>query len=112
LLEATTVDETRNCFPVLEEKKLKNGTMKLVSIEGTPVLLINQTGQIFAIDNRCPHMGCRFSDGSLDGFFIVCPCHEWHFNLKTGKCEVEPAFRLRMYEVWVELGQIWVKIEE
>jgi nitrite reductase/ring-hydroxylating ferredoxin subunit len=63
--------------PVLGEKGLQEGTMKLVLVEGTPVLLIKQFGQIFAIDNRCPHMGCGLSNGTLDGLVIVCPCHEW-----------------------------------
>jgi nitrite reductase/ring-hydroxylating ferredoxin subunit len=36
--------------PVLDENELQEGTMKLVSVEGSPVLLIKQSGQIFAID--------------------------------------------------------------
>ena len=46
-------------FVALDEKDLTEGTMKLVSVEGEPVLLIKQAGKIFAIDNRCPHMGLR-----------------------------------------------------
>ena len=56
--------ESDNFVPVLEEKDLQEGTMKLVRVEGYPVLLIKQLGQIFAIDNRCPHMGLRFFGGN------------------------------------------------
>jgi 3-phenylpropionate/trans-cinnamate dioxygenase ferredoxin subunit len=97
---------------VLEEKELQEGTMKLIRVEGSAVLLIKQSGQIFAIGNRCPHMGCGFSGGALDGLVIVCPCHDWHFNLKTGEYEEEPSLKLTVYEWKIESGKIWVKLEE
>jgi nitrite reductase/ring-hydroxylating ferredoxin subunit len=104
--------ESENFVPVLEEKELQEGTMKLVRVEGTPVLLIKQSGQIFAIDNRCPHQGCAFSGGTLEGVVIICPCHDWHFDLKTGEYENEPGMKLTMYEWKIESGKIWVNIEE
>ena len=98
--------------PVLEEKELQEGTMKLIRVESLPILLIKQSGQIFAIDNRCPHMGCAFSGGRLDGDVIVCPCHDWRFNLKTGEYEVDPAMKLVFYEWKIESGKISVKLDE
>ncbi len=98
--------------PVLEEKELQEGKMKLLSVEGTPVLFIKQNGKIFVIDNRCPHMGCGFSGGTLDGFVIVCPCHDWRFNLETGEYEDEPSMTLTKYEWKVKSGKIWVKLEQ
>ncbi|MCW4025263.1 MAG: Rieske (2Fe-2S) protein [Candidatus Bathyarchaeota archaeon] len=95
----------------LEENQLQNGTMKLVRIEGTPVLLIKQENQIFAIDNRCPHMSCGFSGGELDGFTIICPCHDWRFSLLTGEYEEEPAFRLLFYRWKIVDGKILVEIK-
>ena len=101
-----------NFFPALDEKELEEGAMKLVSVEGTPILLVKQAGQIFAVDNRCPHQGCGFSGGTLDGNVIVCPCHEWRFNLETGEYEEEPAFRLTKYDWKIRDGKIWVKLED
>ncbi len=98
--------------PVLDENKLQEGTMKLVSVEGSPVLLIKQSGQIFAIDNRCPHMGCAFSGGDLEGFLIVCPCHDWHFDLKTGEYQDEPSIKLTKYDLKIKSGKIWIQLEE
>ena len=97
---------------VLDEKELSEGTMKLVRMRGTPILLIKQKGQIFAIDNRCPHQNCGFSGGSLDEMWIICPCHDWRFDLETGLCEQGPGFELVMYDWKVEAGKIWVRVEE
>lgn len=98
--------------PVLDEKELVEGKMKLVSIEGVPVLFVKQQGKIFVIDNRCPHQGCGFSGGSLDGLVIICPCHEWRFSLETGEYEEEPLMKLTMFEWKVKSGKIWVKLDE
>ena len=98
--------------PVLEENALQEGKMKLVSVEGTPVLFIKQQGKIFVIDNRCPHMSCSFSGGTLDGLAIVCPCHEWRFDLRTGEYQDEPAIKLTKYDWKIKSGKIWVRLEE
>jgi 3-phenylpropionate/trans-cinnamate dioxygenase ferredoxin subunit len=106
------MNEMENFFPALEERELKDGSMKLVSVEGTAILLIKQFGKIFAVDNRCPHQGCGFSGGTLDDGVIVCPCHEWRFNLESGEYEEEPAFKLAKYEWKIKDGKIWVKLED
>jgi len=88
------------------------GTMKLIRVESLPILLIKQSGQIFAIDNRCPHMACGFSGGTLEGMVIICPCHDWRFDLKTGEYDQDPSMKLLKYEWKTESGKIWVKIDE
>jgi nitrite reductase/ring-hydroxylating ferredoxin subunit len=96
----------------LEENQLHNNTMKLVRVEGVPVLLIKQEGEIFVFDNRCPHMGCSFFGGTLEGFTIICPCHDWRFSLKTGEYEHEKSFKLVFYRFKISEGKIWVEIPE
>jgi nitrite reductase/ring-hydroxylating ferredoxin subunit len=98
--------------PVLVEQELGEGKMKCLSVEGSTVLFIKQQGKIFVIDNRCPHQGCGFSGGTLDGFVIVCPCHDWRFNLETAEYEEEPGFKLTKYEWKIKSGKILVKLEE
>ena len=98
--------------PVLGEKELEEGKMKRISVNGTPVLLIKQKGKIFAIDNRCPHQACAMSGGSLDGLAIICPCHDWRFSLENGEYEGDASFKLNMFELKIESGKIWVKLND
>ena len=37
--------------------ELQSTGMKLVSAEGRTVLIIADQGNVYALDNRCPHMG-------------------------------------------------------
>ena len=104
-------EDSGEFFFAVEEKELQEGKMVKVSVEGTPVLFIKKGGELFVIDNRCPHMGCGFSGGSLDGFDVVCPCHDWRFDLRTGEYRDDPTIVLTQYEWKVEDGKVWVKLD-
>lgn len=106
------MSEQDEFVPVLDEDALEEGSMKLVSVDGVPVLLVKVFGRIFAIDNRCPHMSCGLSGGSLDGYVIICPCHNWRFDLRTGEYEELKDVKLTNYEWKTESGKIWVKTED
>lgn len=99
-------------MPIIDEKELEEGKMKVVRAEGKPVLFIKQKDKIYVIDDRCPHMGCKFSGGALDGDVVICPCHEWRFNLETGEYEEDRDYVLTAYPFKVVDGKIWVKLEE
>lgn len=104
--------DTDGYSPIIDESEIEEGKMKLVRVEGIPVLFIKQNGKIFAIDDRCPHMGCKFSGGSLEVGVVVCPCHEWKFNLETGEYDEDRSYVLVKYPFRVVSGKIWVKLEE
>jgi nitrite reductase/ring-hydroxylating ferredoxin subunit len=112
LVDETMSDNQYEWVPVLEANNLQDGSMKLVDAYGSPVLLVKVSGQIFAIDNRCPHMGCGFSGGKLDGSVIICPCHDWRFDLRTGEYEDAKELTLVKFEWKVDSGKIWIKVEE
>lgn len=97
---------------VTEENKLKDGSALIVSAKGLPVLLIKRKDKIFAISNRCPHMGCALAGGRIDGDLITCPCHEWTFDIGTGEFLTTPEIVLPIYESRSENGKIMVRIEE
>jgi len=62
-----------------------------VEVEGKRLALINLGGEIFAIDDDCPHEGGPLSEGTISGEEIECPWHTSHFNIKTGRVTMDPA---------------------
>jgi nitrite reductase/ring-hydroxylating ferredoxin subunit len=111
-VELRLADDVEGFFLAIEEKEIQEGKMKKVSVEGEPILFIKQNGKIFVIDNRCPHQGCGFSGGKLDGLVVICPCHDWRFNLETGEYEEDDSFKLKIYEWKNVSGKIWVKLDD
>jgi len=64
--------------------ELKAGAMKAVNIAGHEVLLARVGDKYYAANNRCPHMGARLSDGSLDATTVTCPRHGAQYDLSDG----------------------------
>jgi nitrite reductase/ring-hydroxylating ferredoxin subunit len=110
-LEAKVLEDAE-FVPVLDESDLIEGQMKEAKAKDTPVLLVKLSGKIYAYDDRCPHMQCKLSHGTLDGGMVVCSCHEWRFKVETGEYEKWPQVKLVPLEWKVEAGKIWVMVEE
>ena len=66
-------------------------------------------GELFAMDNICPHAGSSLSEGFLSGTCVICPAHLWEFDLRTGlPPDVEAGDRLERYPVEVRGHDVWV----
>ncbi len=48
------------------------------------ILLANAGGKLFAVTDKCPHLGCSLAKGQLDGTVVTCPCHGSTFDVTTG----------------------------
>lgn len=97
--------------PVLDEKVLDENFGVCVAPKGLPVLMMKRYGQIFALSNRCPHMGCALAGGSMDGYLLTCPCHDWRFDIRTGMMvEGNNGIILKSYEWRVDSGKISIKV--
>lgn len=94
----------------MEESKLKENTMSVVFPKGLSVLLIKKDGHIYALANKCSHMACALSAGSLFGFMLKCPCHDWLYDIRTGEFFNAPELKLPVYECKAEGGKIFVKV--
>ena len=49
-----------------------------------PILLVLEGGHVFALDNRCPHMGFPLDRGSIDDGILTCHWHHARFELASG----------------------------
>src|SRR5712671_726838 len=74
-----------------------------------PILVVYDHGRIFALDNRCPHMGFPLERGSVEDGILTCHWHHARFDLASGctfdlwaddvpSCPVE----VRDSEIWVQ----------
>ena len=68
-----------------KSSELADGGMKVVDVRGHQILLARAGEQYLAADNRCPHMGGKLSNGSLEGTIVTCPRHGSQFDLSDGR---------------------------
>ncbi|ADL19319.1 ferredoxin related protein [Acidilobus saccharovorans 345-15] len=62
----------------------------VVIIDNTPVLIVKHNGEFYAMDARCPHMGCGVLSDVEDGHIAVCPLHKAKFDVLTGDMVSQP----------------------
>jgi len=79
--------------------ELREGGGKYVEIDGFQISVFLYQGRPFAIDNRCPHAGGSLSGGTVKNGSVVCPWHQWAFDLQTGQMPDRPLVRVRTYKL-------------
>ncbi len=72
-------------------KEFEYAPMKGVVVDGKEILIVKTGTKIFAIGNKCTHLGCKLSSGKLEGETVRCPCHGSMFNVRTGEVVKGPA---------------------
>jgi nitrite reductase/ring-hydroxylating ferredoxin subunit len=91
----------------LEELKAKG---RLVVHGGhRPILVIYDRGRVFALDNRCPHMGFPLERGSVTDGILTCHWHHARFDLESGCTFDLWADDVPICPVEVRNGDVWVK---
>jgi 3-phenylpropionate/trans-cinnamate dioxygenase ferredoxin subunit len=95
--------------PVAKVSALAPGSMTPVSVNGTPVLLCNCDGEIYAVEDVCTHDGGVLHGGELEDCRLMCPRHGAYFDVKTGKALTLPAiFPLPVYAVRIDGDDVYV----
>src|SRR5215475_10790460 len=91
----------------LEELKAK---ARLVLDGGhRPILVVYDRGRVFALDNRCPHMGFPLERGSVGDGILTCHWHHARFDLESGCTFDLWADDVPICPVEVRNSDVWVK---
>lgn len=82
----------------------------VVYVDGNAIALFRQQDQIFAIDNRCPHMGFPLHKGTAQDGILICHWHHARFDLASGGTFDLWADDVQSFPVEIREGQIWVDL--
>lgn len=117
-----------NWVEVLAESALPQDARQVVKVDKRAILLLHHSGQIYAIENACPHMKLPLQGGKItDDNAIVCPWHHSAFDLQTGDVKdwspwppgigkmlamVSKEKAMKVFPTRIEAGKIWVGLED
>ena len=96
---------------VLDDAALLEGHMVPVYPLGVNVVLVRVGGVVYAVSGRCAHMACPLFTGKLDGYTITCQCHDWRFDVRTGKFLDVPELGISSYSTKSEDGRVFVNLK-
>ena len=99
--------------PVARLNDLAPGTMLMIQVDGTDILLVNLNGEIRATQGVCSHEYFELDKGFLTGNSLTCALHLSRFDLETGEALDPPAeLPLRIYPAFVDNGEIVLELPE
>ena len=87
------------------------GTGMTVTVADKAIALFNVDGQVYAIDDTCPHAGSSLGNGKLDGRIVTCRSHGMKIDVVTGCFPASTGFAVASYPVMVIAGKIQVLLE-
>lgn len=102
------VEEPKKSLPVGTLEELKHKGYLSVTAQGHDIVLFYHEGEVYALDNRCPHMGFPLSRGSTKDGILTCDWHHARFDIKTGGCFDLWADDVPVFTVNVIDGNIFV----
>ena len=88
--------------------ELKTGGCRVVTGGGHAIAVFHHDGRVYAVDNRCPHMGFPLDRGSVKDGILTCHWHNARFDLASGGTFNPFADDVRSFPVTIVDGQVWV----
>ncbi|PYZ98241.1 (2Fe-2S)-binding protein [Alteribacter lacisalsi] len=92
-------------------EELKKVSPKVVKGGSHGIAIICHEGSVYAVDNRCPHLGFPLHMGSVCDGLLTCHWHHARFDLKSGGTLDPWADDVPVHQVSIRDGEVWVNSE-
>jgi nitrite reductase/ring-hydroxylating ferredoxin subunit len=100
----------------LKDLEKSPGGCLTVHVENHTIALFYYNSKVYAIDNRCPHMGFPLNRGTVKDGVLTCHWHHARFDLGNGGTFDQwagdvPSFQIEIHkgnieeEIWVDISQ-------
>ncbi|MDF5734458.1 MULTISPECIES: Rieske (2Fe-2S) protein [unclassified Nostoc] len=83
----------------------------LVRSEKHTIALFYSHNKVYAIDNRCPHMGFPLHGSTCKNGIVTCPWHYARFDLASGGTFDSWADDVPSFGVEIRDGEVWVNLD-
>jgi nitrite reductase/ring-hydroxylating ferredoxin subunit len=70
---------------VATSSQVKEGEILAVKFENKKAMLSRIDGTVYAVENKCPHLGMPLAKGKVCNNAVTCRWHGATFDLKTGE---------------------------
>ena len=97
---------------VMDESDLPIGKSAIVTVGEDEIALFNYKGKFYAVQNECLHQGASLGEGRIEEGILICPNHEWRYELKSGQCPQNPSLCAKVFPVRNDKGTIQIDLGE
>src|SRR5438093_7908260 len=92
--------------------ELRERKVVAVNRNNRSIVLFAEGDQLYAVDNRCPHMGFPLSRGTLKDGVLTCHWHAWQFDASCGGCFTSGGSPVHAYPIETRGSDLYVAIPE
>ena len=92
-------------------EQLKERGCMVATGGGHTIAVFHHEGEVYAVDNRCPHMGFPLDRGSVKDGILTCHWHHARFDLSSGGTFNPFADDVRSFPAHVADGEVWIDPE-
>lgn len=96
--------------PVAKLADVQAAGSLLVHKEKHTIVLFYSDNRVYAIDNRCPHMGFPLHGSTCKDGIVTCPWHYARFDLASGGTFDSWADDVPSFPVEIRDGEVWVNL--
>lgn len=79
------------------------------TINGRSLLLCRTAEGVSAVDEMCPHKMQSMAFGVVHEDSIICPHHQYKFDLQTGKSSMRRCPPVNVYDTYLVEDTVYVK---
>jgi nitrite reductase/ring-hydroxylating ferredoxin subunit len=88
--------------------ELKEQGCKVMTGQHGPIAVFHHNDKVYAVDNRCPHMGFPLHRGTVQDGILTCHWHHARFDLASGCTFNLVADDVPTYPVEVKDGEVYL----
>ena len=103
----------RAVYNIGSVERIPPGEGRAYHVANTTIAVFrSRDGQVYATQPHCPHRGGPLIDGLVGPAKVICPLHNFAFNLATGQPIENSCSHLRVYPSSLnEAGEILLTLE-
>ena len=99
-------------YPLERLINLHDGYRRHVKVDQLDIVLAQEDGQLFIFQSRCPHRGQPLEKASIEDGRLVCPLHQYAFDLRTGYQQDQLCAALQVWTPIYEGNQVGIALGE
>jgi nitrite reductase/ring-hydroxylating ferredoxin subunit len=93
---------------VVRSELLRDGEGNTFKLDGHNIAAFRVAGKVHVIDDECLHENGPLGEGKLEGNVVICPYHDWRYDVTTGTCLTEPDRHIACYAAREKDGFLWI----
>lgn len=106
----STSDRPKSLLRATNLAELQEKGQLLVRLNNQMIALFYSNDRVYAINNRCPHMGFPLHGSVCKDGIVTCPWHYARFDLASGGTFDSWADDVRSFPVQIQDGEVWVDL--